>query len=371
MLRQTCGRCGSRVYFDNWSCLSCGARLALRPDLQHVAALEPAGDGAWLDVTDAADARYRLCGNAVDHAVCNGMLRESDPGVLCRACGFTQQIPSLSTPGHAEYWRRLERAKRRLLFTLADLGLPLASKHDAPDGLGFAFGADVAPGHRFMTSHSDGVISINIAEADDVERERIRTSMGEPYRTLLGHFRHESGHYYLARFCTDATAAGRIMEAFGDVHAGYDEALAAYYADSARTGWNDRYISAYATSHPQEDWAETWAHYLLIVDTLQSARESGVQPLPAVDPAVLPGAAADDAFEAVLARWLPLAEFANELARSLGTADAYPFVLTGPVADKMRLIDRLVRAHAEPPREAGMSIAAADGPCHVTGSIVN
>ncbi|MBC7780814.1 MAG: putative zinc-binding metallopeptidase [Proteobacteria bacterium] len=352
MLRQACSRCGSRIYFDNWTCLNCGARLGLLPDLMHLTALDPAGGDLWAEA-GRAQVRYRLCINAVVHGVCNGLVPADESGQLCRACEFTQQIPSLSTVDHLEYWRRLERAKRRLLFTLAALHLPLEPRARVGNtGLGFAFGADVSPAHRFLTAHCDGLISINISEADDVERERIRTAMGEPYRTLLGHFRHESGHHYLERFAEDPARLTLIRATFGEVRNGYEEALSSYYANGPLPHWQESHISAYATAHPQEDWAETWAHYLLIVDTLESAHEAGV---------VLgsgsfelsfgsAGATYDPAsFDLALARWLPLAEFANELARSLGTADAYPFVLTDAVTRKMRVIDRLVAGLSQDP----------------------
>ena len=372
MLRHRCGRCGSRVYFDNWSCLACGARLGLLPDLMHLASLADAGGGSWRDVSDPAGRRYRPCSNSIDYAICNGILQEDEVGTLCRACRFTQQIPSLTVPVHLEYWRRVERAKRRLLFTLAALRLPLVPRSESPEGLGFAFGADIVPGNRFMTSHSDGVISINIAEADDVERERMRTGMGEPCRTLLGHFRHESGHYYLSRLHEVPGATAMVQAIFGDIDSGYAEALASYYAGNQPFRWTDQYISAYATSHPQEDWAETWAHYLLIVDTLQSATEAGVNPVPS--PGGLPssGDRGSTRFETMLARWLPLAEFANELSRSLGSADACPFVLTGPVSAKLSLIDSLVDAcRARFGSLAGMPPARQAAPCPDTGSTVN
>ncbi len=375
MLRQRCGRCGSRVYFDNWACLACGARLALLPDLMHLAALEARDAGRWVDVRAPEGPAWRLCSNAVEHAVCNGILEEDQAGTLCRACRFTQQIPSLSVARHVEYWRRLEAAKRRLLFTLADLRLRPVPKSESPDGLEFAFGADIEPGHRFMTAHNGGTISINILEADDVERERIRTGMGEPYRSLLGHFRHESGHYYLDRLRASANAEieWRIKDRFGDMDSDYDVSLAAYYAGQA-AGRADpgQFISTYATAHPQEDWAETWAHYLLIRDTLQSASEAGVEPAAAGRPRTRRGRKDRSRFGVMIQRWLPLAELANELSRSLGTADAYPFVLTGVAAEKMELIDALVHEYRDRlPPVSGTRIAPSAASCTATESTVN
>jgi len=347
MLNQSCGRCGKRVYFDNWSCLSCGVRLALMPDLMQMTAIIERYDGTWVEATDPYGPAYTRCSNSTMHQVCNGIVSLAETGTLCRACRFTAQIPSLAAHNSLQYWQRLERAKRRLLFTLAQLELPLERGPGTREpGLSFAFGADIHPGHRFVTGHCEGLISINVAEADDVERERIRASHGEPYRTLLGHFRHESGHYYLGLLCRAPDIIASIEDTFGDMLGGYDQALDVFYSHGAPADWAERHISVYAASHPQEDWAETWAHYLMIVDTLQSAAQAGVTAPPWVgqNKAVERGD-----FDLMLDRWLPLAEFANELARSLGNAEAYPFVLTEAIARKMRLIHSTIQSLGEPP----------------------
>jgi hypothetical protein len=341
MLRYTCGSCSGPVYFDNGSCLNCGARLALMPDLVRIGALSQDARGDWHEVGRTDENSYRPCANAADHAVCNGVVETASAGALCRACEFTVQIPALTGAMTLEYWRRLERAKRRLLCGLAQLGLPVESHSTRPaHALSFAFGADTAHDGHFVTGHAGGLISINVAEADDVEREIFRTAAGEPSRTLLGHFRHESGHYYLDHFARSTSAAWLINATFGDMRNDYDAALDAYHSRSAPIAADDRYISHYASAHPQEDWAETWAHYLLIVDTLQSAEQAGVAPRARAGTRARPRASD---FDALVDRWLALAEFANEMARSLGNADAYPFVLTDPVVAKMRTIDRLVR----------------------------
>lgn len=305
-------------------------------------ALEPSASPAIWRATgnDGGGALFRLCDNAVYHGVCNGAVPAESLERLCRACRFTTKIPSLDGTRNVDYWGRLERAKRRLLFGLADLGLPLDSVAERPaDGLAFAFGADVAPGNRFVTGHHAGLISINIAEADDVERERVRTAMGEPARTLLGHFRHESGHYYMDRFARDSALRAVISDAFGDVDRDYEASLRHYYFAGPIANWVGSYISAYATAHPQEDFAETWAHYLHLRDATQSALESDLK----IDaPPDAMSFTPNTAFDRIMQRWLHIAEFANEMARSVGTADVYPFVLTEPVIAKLRAIHRLV-----------------------------
>ena len=122
-----------------------------------------------------------------------------------------------------------------------------------------------------VTGHADGVITLDLAESDDVHRERRRAELGEPYRTLLGHFRHEIGHYYWPILVERAGALERCRALFGDERADYGEALERHYADGPPADWAERHVSAYATMHPWEDWAETFAHYLHIRDTLQTA----------------------------------------------------------------------------------------------------
>src|SRR5262249_50270393 len=155
-------------------------------------------------------------------------------------------------------------AKRRLVYTLLALNLPLVSRQeDRESGLSFEFLADPADpaAPRVMTGHAGGVITVNVAEADDAERERRRLQMNEPYRPLLGAFRHEIGHYYWDRLIRGSARLAAFRETFGDERADYAEALDRHHAGGPPGDWQDRFVSAYASSHPWEDWAETWAHY--------------------------------------------------------------------------------------------------------------
>jgi hypothetical protein len=89
---------------------------------------------------------------------------------------------------------------------------------------------------------------------------------------LLGHFRHEVGHYFWDRLvATDPHQLEEFRVLFGDDRQDYGEALKRHYDEGAPANWQDTYISMYATMHPWEDFAETWAHYLHIVDTLETA----------------------------------------------------------------------------------------------------
>jgi hypothetical protein len=257
-------------------------------------------------------------------------------------------------PGYREAWRQLEAAKRRLVYTLVALGLPLPEVASVPSGaLTFEFLADPADpdAPRVMTGHAAGVITVNIAEADDAERERRRLALGEPYRTLLGHLRHESGHYFFDRLvATDGPRQAAFRGLFGDERQDYAEALKRHYARGPDPSWPTTFLSAYAASHPWEDWAESWAHYLHMIDSLETAAACGVALLPhRTDEPILaaapdPVADADTPFDALLAGWYPLTYMLNELNRGLGRPDAYPFALSPPAVEKLRFVHQVVVA---------------------------
>jgi hypothetical protein len=257
-------------------------------------------------------------------------------------------------------------AKRRLLYTLAALGLDVPSRQTDPEhGLAFEFLEDGGDGSRVMTGHDNGLITLNIAEADDVYREKVRSAMGEPYRTLLGHFRHETGHYYLSQLVENNPRwIEPYRKLFGDERASYGEALTAYYRDGAPADWQASYVSAYATMHPWEDWAETWAHYMLIVDVLDTSTSYGLALLPddPNEPTLTDRTPVEDAsFENLMKRWFPLTYALNSLNRSLGMPDGYPFTLASPVVDKLRFVHRVIAAAGDKtqPREAAKPANAA------------
>ena len=349
-----CDHCQQQLFFENFACVSCGARLAYLPDLKTIGSLDDAGDGTWTSpLPEAEDRAYRLCANYAEHDVCNWALPADDPDPLCRSCRLTQVIPDLSRPGNREAWYRIEVAKRRLVYTLLELGLPLRSRTEDPEsGLAFEFLADPddpsAP--KPLTGHASGLITINVAEADDAERERRRLAMHEPYRTLLGHFRHEVGHYYWDVLIAATPRLDAFRQLFGDERADYAQALERHYREGAPPDSSQRFISAYASAHPWEDWAETWAHYVHMVDALGTAASYGLalHPRRADEPALetdprrgLPGT-----FERMLEDWLPLTFVLNDLNRGLGLPDGYPFVLSEQQIAKLRFVHETVAAAA-------------------------
>jgi hypothetical protein len=349
-----CDHCGQLVFFENTDCVQCGHRLAFLPNAGRMGSLDSAADGAWHPAgADTAPGMYRLCANYTDYNVCNWAVDASDANPLCLSCRLTRTIPSLDTAGHRELWCRLEVAKRRLMYTLLKHGLPVTDRQTDPaGGLAFELVADLPDPNQppRRTGHNDGVITINIAEADDVERERRRVSLHEPYRTLLGHFRHEIGHYYWDRFVKDGERLEGFRSLFGDERQDYVAALEAHYEHGARQGWQAQFVSAYATAHPWEDWAETWAHYLHIIDTVDTAAACGfaLRPQRANEPALtrlsIAAVSPDAPFDRLIDSWFPLTYVLNNLSRALGVPDGYPFVLSTAAIEKMRFVHDTVGA---------------------------
>jgi hypothetical protein len=284
--------------------------------------------------------------------VCNWLVPGSDaPGALCRACRHNIVIPNLSAPENIAAWRRLEIAKHLLVYTLLRLDLPLVDRTESPaDGLGFQFLADGASPSKVMSGHAGGLITIALAEADDAEREKRRTELREPYRTLVGHFRHEIGHWYWDRLVRDTPARVRFTELFGDAGQDYAAALARYYQSGPPPDWQSELVSAYAAAHPWEDFAETWAHYFHIVDTLETGGSYRISLTPRLDhDQVLTTSldfdvyARDLPIATLIDAWVALSTALNSFNRSMGLADAYPFVLAPRVIEKLGFIHELVR----------------------------
>jgi len=351
-----CDHCGHLVSFENSECLRCGYRLAYLPDVGQMGSLESLADGRWhAPAASGSNTEYRLCANYGAYDVCNWAVNASDGNDLCLSCRLTRLIPDLDVAGHLDAWYKLEVAKRRLLYTLLELRLPVVDRQTDPcRGLAFELVADVAGPHhpRVMTGHCGGVITINIAEADDAERERRRITLNEPYRTLLGHFRHEIGHYYWDRLMKDSERLEAFRALFGDERQDYAAALEVYYDQKPRQDWQTRFVSPYATMHPWEDWAETWAHYLHITDTVETAATCGIalRPRRADELVVtqLPAEAAspDAPFDRLIENWFPLTYVLNNLNRALGLPDGYPFVLSPPAIEKLRFVHDTVGAAA-------------------------
>ena len=305
-------RCGQAVYFENHRCGACGRALAFDPESLAMIAEALPGDG------------LTFCINRDRDPHCNWLAPDGGP---CLSCRMSRVIPALSRSGNRGRWRRLEAAKRRLVYDLLALGLPLD-----PDRLEFVFkedrrtNPDVFEDH-VATGHRDGVITINAAEADEVYREEMRQAMNEPVRTLLGHFRHESGHYF-HDLLIDAELRESARALFGDESQDYDTAMRRYYDEGPPPGWRDRFISAYASAHPLEDWAECWAHYLHIRAALEAAATMGWRP--------------ETTHSHWRTRFVHLVLGLNELLHSLGLPDAYPFVIMPEIGRKLDFVDEAV-----------------------------
>lgn len=350
-----CDACGGLVFFENDSCVKCGRALGFLPELLDLSALEPAENDSFRPLAPAAKGQlHRLCANGRQHGLCNWMVPVEDSEPFCAACRLNEVIPDLSVAGNEERWARLEKAKRRLIYTLMKLRLPVdAVATEGRPALRFRFLGDdtVAP---VLTGHASGVITVNIVEADDAVREARRVSLHEPLRTLLGHFRHEIAHYYWDRLIAASPWLERFRALFGDERDDYAKALQRHYDQGPSRDWVERSVSAYASSHPWEDWAETWAHYLHIVDTIETAAGFGLTLKPrhpaaesmTADPKK---AAKEEAgFDLILATWFPLTYALNSLNRGMGLSDLYPFVLSAAAIDKLRFIHEVVEGSRQP-----------------------
>ena len=348
-------RCGRPVYFRNSLCLGCQAPLGYEPGLQEVRALSPGPEeGTWtIDGDEEEKAVWKRCGNFDSPAGCNWLVAADDEEPLCRSCRLNRTIPSLDDPDNCRWWRLIENAKRRLVAQLLNLGLPVVSKvsEDPERGVMFDLLRSPKEGPRVLTGHANGLITLNVEEADDSVREKTRHQMREPYRTLLGHFRHEIGHYYWDRLVWDTPWLDKFRELFGDERQDYAAALKRNYEQGPPANWADQHISSYASVHPWEDWAESWAHYLHVVDSLDTALRFGLRGED-VEQAVEPFTVDDlydpeapDAQRVILLvnSWVQLTTVLNELARSMGQHDFYPFVMSRPVLRKIHFIQMIVK----------------------------
>ncbi|WP_309398981.1 zinc-binding metallopeptidase family protein [Cerasicoccus maritimus] len=343
-----CDNCGQLLFFENTHCGSCGSQLGYLWRQNMLSAVIE-NDGA-LEAVASPQARYKFCANH-EHNACNWLVPESSEDPYCRACELNRTIPDLDEPAKVEAWQKLERAKHRLVYSLLRLQLPVKSRFKEHEtGLWFDFLANVEGEDPIMTGHDGGLITMNIAEADDVQREATRKNMREPYRTLIGHFRHEVGHYYWDQLvASKPEELERFRILFGDETRDYGEALQDHYDNGAPENWPETFVSAYATMHPWEDWAETWAHYLHIVDTLETAYAFGMSlDAPLKPPASVAMIADFDPyeqpdFEPIMNACLPITFAVNSLNRSMGQPDLYPFVLPPAVFEKLRYVHQLVQ----------------------------
>jgi hypothetical protein len=348
MRQYRCENCGRPLYFSNDSCGACGARVGFIPQDRQLASFEVLPDGRHRRFAD--DARqYRPCANYASACRCNWMVPVHDPNPLCTSCRLTVTIPDQSLPENRIAWAKLESAKRTWLYTILGLRLPVKSRlEDSAHGLAFRFLRQLDASKPVLTGHDAGEITINAIESDPVERERSKHELHEPYRTLLGHFRHESGHYYWDLLVRDTPFIEPFRQLFGDERQDYGQALERHYREGPAAGWQGAFVSGYATMHPWEDWAETWAHYLHMVDLLNTAKSWQLAIGGFADQKVseeIPQAARlSEEFAQMVHDWVPLTLLANSLNRSLGHEDVYPFALSYLALRKMQFVHEVVAA---------------------------
>lgn len=350
MQRFSCD-CGNHLFFENTHCLACEREVGWCPSCATMTALTFSESGMHCA---RCSTELWKCANRTEYDVCNRSLIAPAPGSaaepqLCDCCRYNDTIPDLSVPGNLEHWRALEQAKRRLIHGLDSLGLPHGSRADGIEpGLSFDFKGDsIAPEgmwrtvgseERVYTGHDGGKITINLREADSVAREKLRVDFGEGHRTLIGHFRHEIGHYYWDLLIGgDTEREERFKALFGDhENPTYGEALERYYADGPSPDWQTAFISGYATMHPWEDWAETFSLYLDIADVVETARNSGLLTLPP-----------QERFEDLVQTYMRLGILLNELNRAMGLIDFLPDVLVPPVIEKLGFVHEVITRAAD------------------------
>jgi hypothetical protein len=328
-----CPRCGA-VLDLAWSrCPRCGAPVGFALPLGTVLDLETMGAG------------WKRCIGSGD-AACEWLVA-ADDGPRCESCRLTRTIPAGRDPRDSALLARTELAKRRVIYQLSDVGLPVTDRAQDPRH-GLAFDLLSSRDGPVITGHADGVVTIDLAESDDVHRAMLQAQLDEPYRTVVGHIRHEIGHYYWMVLVDDAGRHEGFRQVFGDERVSYQESLERHYRDGAPAGWQGTFVSAYATMHPWEDWAETFAHYLHIRDVLQTAAGWGIVVSgPAGGPGSTPGVVPmdrieDGSFAPVARDWRLVSEALNALNRSMGHADPYPFELPPPAIDRLELVHHLV-----------------------------
>ena len=353
----TCDNCDQVIHFDNRLCVRCNHRLGFLASDLSMHALESRDEVNWQLVSDP-NRLVRFCANAgLD--ICNWLV--DDGNNFCIACRHNRLVPNTDTQEGIDRWRRISQAQRHLFYSLLRWKLPHPDRQEDPQGgLVFDFLEDAVRNDGnivpAMTGHEEGLIAIRAAEADDLTREQARAAMDEPYRTLLGHFRHETGHFIWDKLVRDRNGLDAFRAVFGDERQDYAAALQERYANGPAPGWQESFISAYASVHPWEDFAECFAHYLHIVDTLETARSFGI----AIDPRGHEEIAAEVDFnpyraqsaEQLVSAWVPLSLAINAIQRSMGQADSYPFVLSQPVVAKLEYMHQLIQAAANEQRQA-------------------
>lgn len=341
--------CTAIIFFENNQCVSCGSELGWCPACKTMRTVISDNNGNYHCSEQSCGAALTKCYNHAVENVCNHfLLTESVTGAaeaFCDYCRFNETIPDLSVDGNREKWHRIEIAKRRLLYTLDMLNVPYGNSQDGFNTpLSFDFKGDtekkrllwlnMGKHEQVFTGHADGKVTINIREADDVEREKARVSFGEAHRTVIGHFRHEMGHYFWDVLIKEKQEE-EFITIFGDHNnPDYGTALELYYENGAVPGWQQNFISAYATMHPWEDFAESFAAYLDMVSVVDIAFHT--IPVNPVDPL-------SAGFKEIADQYTQLGLLLNEMNRAVGLIDPVPEVYTPAILHKIEFVHDLLR----------------------------
>lgn len=341
-----CSNCDNPLYFENTRCLACNSEVGFHTRHLAIITLRRTDDNEIFLSNDFPEEKLRFCSNR-QTVGCNWLVNAGNGDGFCVSCKLNKTIPNLSEPDNITRWQHLEAAKKRLIYSLMKLKLPFRRDTRSQDrGLQFEFLSSDLAGKPVMTGHLDGLITINIEEADEIQRHLTRIRMRESYRTVLGHFRHETGHYYWNRLVRDFGMLSSFRALFGNEEANYTDAIEKYYREGPSHGWQESFISEYACAHPWEDWAETFAHYLHVTDSLETAWSFGLQLT--ADKSDTAGETTGDPYEEkdfrkMIAVWLPLSIAMNNMNRSMGHNDFYSFYLSARSLEKLSFVHQLCR----------------------------
>lgn len=338
-----CPACGRLAPFESQSCPSCSTLLGLHLPSRTLVAIPD-------DEVVVDGVRWHRCINWSWQ--CNWLVAEDSGSGQCAAGRLIRRRPESDDTIALEKLADASASLRQLLFQLLDLGLPVDSYRQRDGGLAFDLLSSRTSGQQVTIGHANGVITIDLAESLDAHREALRVRLREPYRTMLGHLRHEVGHYYENILVENGPLIDDCRVLFGDERASYSDAIARHYKFGAPEDWQQSFISEYATMHPWEDFAECFAHYLHITDTLATAAESGVMLRAdlaawAMRDDVAPRTSYHDAdLDDILEDWQILSGVFNRVNRSMGKGDLYPFTIPQPVHEKLRFVHRVVTTAA-------------------------
>jgi hypothetical protein len=333
-----CPACNSFAFIDQLECSNCGTEIGYRYTTLSYLPVSPEGT-----VSDGET--WRTCSNRPWG--CNWLVADSEESGRCFSCRLSRRLPDRTDTIAWEKLNDTGVAKRRLLVQLMQLGLPITPYFEREGGLGFDLLSSFS-GQRVSIGHANGIITIDLAETLDAYRESLRVRLGEPYRTMLGHFRHEIGHYYQGVLLTGDEQWDACRALFGNERASYRDAISRHYKEGAPENWAESFISEYATMHPWEDFAESFAHYLHISGTLATAAAAGVvlsaeRVAGIIDHDIVPQHSYSEfGIDRMLEDWRWLSLMFNRVNRTMGLGDLYPFTLTDPVKAKLRFVHEII-----------------------------